>query len=83
MVCVATGTDEDPQDLNSQIEQLKKAGAWVDTSNEVVVRRVGRILRALNERGIVEAQTIGKPVDLATHQDAKWQAINVGLESFC
>ena len=81
IVCVATGTDEDPQDLNSQIAQLKKAGAWVDTSNEVVVRRVGRILRALNERGIAEAKPIGKPVDLATIK-REMQAINVGLESF-
>jgi FdrA protein len=81
VVCVATGTDEDPQNLDSQIEQLKKAGAWVDTSNEVVVRRVGRILRALAERGAVETAAIGKPVDLNTLKK-EMQAINVGLESF-
>ena len=81
IVCVATGTDEDPQNLTSQIAQLKKAGAWVDTSNEVVVRRVGRILRALNERGAEEAKAIGKPIDLASIKK-EMQAINVGLESF-
>jgi FdrA protein len=81
VVCVATGTDEDPQNLDNQIEQLKKAGAWVDTSNEVVVRRVGRILRALAERGAVETAAIGKPVDLNTLKK-EMQAINVGLESF-
>ncbi len=81
IICVATGTNEDPQNLDSQIAQLKKAGAWVDTSNEVVVRRAGRILRALAERGTVEAKPIGKPVDLDTIK-REMQAINVGLESF-
>ncbi len=81
VVCVATGTDEDPQDLNSQIEQLKQAGAWVDTSNEVVCRYVGRILRALGERGEIEAQQIGKLVDLEMLKKPM-AAINVGLDSF-
>jgi len=81
VVCVATGTDEDPQDLNSQIEQLKAAGAWVDTSNEIVCRYVGRILRALGERGEVEAQQIGKLVDLEMLKKPM-AAINVGLDSF-
>ena len=53
----------------------------MDTSNEVVVRRVGRILRALNERGQVAAKHIGTPVDLASIK-REMQAINVGLESF-
>ncbi len=64
VVCVVTGTDEDPQNFDSQMDQLERAGAWVDPSNEVVVRRVGRIMRALNERGSVAAAGIGKPVDL-------------------
>jgi FdrA protein len=81
VVCVVTGTDEDPQDINSQIEQLKRVGAWVHTSNEVVVRYVGRILRGLAERGAVEAVALGKPVDLATLKKPL-EAINVGLESF-
>jgi hypothetical protein len=81
IVCVVTGTDEDPQDINSQIKQLQDAGAWVDTSNEVVVRRIGRILRALAERNAEAMAATGKPVDLATLKKPM-EAINVGLESF-
>jgi FdrA protein len=81
IVCVVTGTDEDPQDFNLQVKLLKDAGAWVDPSNEVVVRRIGRILRALAERDEPAAATIGKPVDLETLKKPM-QAINVGLESF-
>lgn len=81
ITCVVTGTDEDPQNFDSQMDQLKKAGAWVDPSNEVVVRRVGRIMRALNERGSVEAAALGKAVDLPNLKKPM-AAINVGLESF-
>lgn len=81
IVCVVTGTDEDPQNFNLQVKLLKEAGAWVDPSNEVVVRRIGRILRALAERDEPAAATIGKPVDLETLKKPM-QAINVGLESF-
>jgi FdrA protein len=81
VVCVATGTDEDPQNLDSQIAQLKAAGALVDTSNEVICRYVGRILRALVERDEAKTETIGKPVDLEAMKKPL-AAINVGLESF-
>ena len=81
IACVVTGTDEDPQDFNLQVQLLKDAGAWVDASNEIVVRRVGRILRALAERDDQDAPLIGKPVDLNTLKKPM-QAINVGLESF-
>jgi len=81
VVCVATGTDEDPQNLNSQISQLKAAGALVDTSNEVICRYVGRTMRALAERDIVEAAAIGIPVDLENLKKPL-ACINVGLESF-
>jgi FdrA protein len=81
VTCVVTGTDEDPQNFDSQMEQLRKAGAWTDPSNEVVVRRVGRIMRALNERGSVAAAVLGKPVDLPNLKKPM-AAINVGLESF-
>ncbi len=81
VTCVVTGTDEDPQNFDSQMDQLQKAGAWVDPSNEVVVRRVGRIMRALNERGSVAAAVLGKPVDLPNLKKPM-AAINVGLESF-
>jgi FdrA protein len=81
VVCVVTGTDEDPQNLNSQISQLKAAGALVDTSNETICRYVGRIMRALAERGVVAAPEIGKPVDLENLKKPL-ACINVGLESF-
>jgi FdrA protein len=80
-VAVVTGTDEDPQNMKAQIKQLKDAGVWVETSNEVMVCYAGRLLRVLNppaEAPVVEAT---KPVDLATLQ-RPLAAINVGLESF-
>ncbi len=80
VVCVVTGTDEDPQNFDSQIRQLKQAGAFVDASNEVVVRRAGRILRALAESGS-ETGITGTPVNLDTLKKPL-EAINVGLESF-
>ncbi len=81
VVAVVTGTDEDPQDLNLQITQLKDAGAWVDTSNEVVVRYAGRLLRALGEATMKPDTVEGKPVDLDVLKKPL-SAINVGLESF-
>jgi FdrA protein len=80
VVAVVTGTDEDPQDLNSQIKQLTDAGAWVNTSNEVVVRYAGRILQGLNQAPEAE-EVFGKPVDLTVLKQPV-KAINVGLESF-
>ena len=81
VVCVVCGTDEDPQNLNNQMAQLKAAGALVDTSNEVICRYVGRILRALAERDEPKAHALGKPVDLEKIKKPL-AAINVGLESF-
>jgi FdrA protein len=79
VVAVVTGTDEDPQNLDSQIDQLKAVGAWVETNNEAMVRYVGRLMRVLNQTGAPE-QT-AKPVDLASLQ-IPLEAINIGLESF-
>jgi len=81
VVAVVTGTDEDPQDFNSQIEQLRAAGAWVDASNEAMVRYAGRLLRALNPQYPIPNTQSTRPVDLATLQKPL-SAINVGLESF-
>lgn len=80
VVAVVTGTDEDPQNLNSQIEQLKAAGTWVDTSNETVVRYAGKLVGALNE-GSEQKPAGMKPVDLASLQ-RPLAGINVGLDSF-
>jgi len=81
VVAVVTGTDEDPQNLNAQIDQLKAVGTWVETSNETMVRYAGRILRELNRTAAPAPQTAGKPVDLASLQKPL-AGINVGLESF-
>lgn len=81
VVCVACGTDEDPQNLDSQIAQLRSAGALVNTDNEVICRYVGRTMRALAERSEPAEVTIGKPVDLESIKKPL-AAINVGLESF-
>jgi FdrA protein len=81
VVAVVTGTDEDPQNLDSQIEQLKNAGVWVGTSNEDVVRYAGQLLQQL------EASTAGmlpdgwKPLDIQ-QMNSLVAGINVGLESF-
>jgi FdrA protein len=48
VVAIVTGTDEDPQDFDAQVEQLQAAGARVETRNDVAVRHVGRLLQALN-----------------------------------
>ena len=79
VVAVVTGTEEDPQNLTSQVDQLKAAGVWVNTSNEEVVRYVGRLLRALDPA--VAAPYSGKPVDLSSLQKPL-AGINIGLESF-
>ena len=79
VVAVVTGTDEDPQNFAGQIGQLRAAGAWVDASNEAVVRYAGRILRALNPQSVIPDPQ--PPVDLATLQ-IPLAAINIGLESF-
>ena len=84
VVAVVVGTDEDPQDMDAQVQQLEEAGAQVETSNEAAVRYVGCLLRSLNQAA--GATHLGsashlESVDLAVlHQPLA--AINVGLESF-
>ena len=78
VVAVVVGTDEDPQDMDAQVQRLRAAGAQVETSNEAAVRQTGRLLQALNPKPKTRNQ---KPVDLSVlHQPLA--AINVGLESF-
>jgi FdrA protein len=75
VVAVVVGTDEDPQNMAGQIQQLQQAGASIETNHEVAVRYAGRRLQALTPSGQIP------PVDLAAlHQPLI--AINVGLESF-
>lgn len=95
VVAVVTGTDLDPQNLDSQIAQMKNSGAWVETSNEKMVRFAGQLLNALNGYGKMPAPAAkaaaassdytptpaATPIDLSTLQKPL-SAINVGLESF-
>ncbi len=80
VVVVCTGTEEDPQKLSHQIRQLKRGGAWVETSNEAAVRYAGQIIQALNQTGD-EERPAAKPVDLEVLKKPV-KAFNVGLESF-
>lgn len=81
VVAVVSGTDEDPQDMGSQIQKLEHVGARVFTSNDAAARFVGNLLGALessstqtSKKGLVEVNldTLNQPLG----------AINVGLESF-
>jgi len=81
VVAVVCGTDEDPQDLGSQVAQLEAAGALVETSNDAAVRYVGQLVRALGAGTVrSDAQPLRSvDVDVLNQPLA---AINVGLDSF-
>ena len=81
VVAVVTGTDEDPQNLENQIEQLKAAGVWVETSNDKMVRYAGELLRALDQPAGGQLPEGWKQVSLPSLQRPT-AGINVGLESF-
>jgi FdrA protein len=78
VLVVLTGTDEDPQDMEAQRQRLSEAGARVDCSNEVTVRRAGELIRALAPR-LAPAPVL--PVSLEAMQEPL-AAVNIGLESF-
>ena len=80
VVAVVSGTDEDPQNMADQIRALKEAGAVVATSNDVAARRVGRLLRTLNQTGQA-AQSPFAEVDLSAIKQPL-AAINIGVDSF-
>ena len=80
VVAVASGTDEDPQDLNAQIKQLEEAGARVFTSNDEAAVYAGRLAAALNKHDSLDADQPAE-VDLIA-LTAPLAAINVGLETF-
>ena len=73
VIAVVIGTDEDPQDLNGQIEQLAAAGAIVFSSTNEAVDYIFNRLPA--------PQFSAPPVSPAAFS-GKLAAINVGLESF-
>jgi len=79
VTAVVVGTDEDPQDMASQIERLQAAGAIVETSNESAVRLAGGMVQPIYSKGNMQNARVNTlNVDL----DAPLAALNVGLESF-
>ncbi len=74
-VIVLVGTDEDSQDINSQMKQLKDAGAHVETNISSAAKYVGERLQGLSHPEIYPE------VDL-TVLEQPMKAINVGLMSF-
>ena len=75
VIAVVVGTDEDPQNLAGQMEQLAAVGAHVEQSNEAATRRAGEIARSLAPVSDLP------PVDLAVLH-TPLAGLNVGLESF-
>jgi FdrA protein len=82
-VVVVVGTDEDPQDFDAQVQQLEKAGARVETSNEAAVRYIGCLLQTFDQADATHLRSALhlKSVDLSVLREPL-AAINVGLESF-
>lgn len=78
VAAVVVGTDEDPQDMQNQVDQLKAAGVRVFTVNAEAARYVGQLISSISES---PEEMMGAPVDLAVLNDPL-AAINVGLESF-
>ena len=77
VVALVLGSESDPQDAAGQIEQLRQAGARVETRTEAAACYVGRIITSLTPSTNADIQ----PVDLNAFVGSL-DVINVGLESF-
>ncbi len=75
IVTVVIGTEDDPQNLNSQVERLKAAGATVLRTLTEAVDHVARRLSS-------HPAPPNPPVALDRFAQTPLAAINVGLESF-
>ena len=75
VVAVVVGTGDDPQNLDSQIERLKAAGAIV---YRTMTEAIDDVARRLSPRPVAP----NPPVALDRFAQAPLAAINVGLESF-
>jgi FdrA protein len=75
VVAVVIGTEDDPQNLSSQVERLEAAGAVVFRSATEAIDYVARRLRP-------RPAAIHPPVALDRFTQTPLAAINVGLESF-
>lgn len=74
IMAVVLGTDEDPQDVDEQIEKLRQAGAEI-------VREVSQAVAAISQRLKTAYHYEYTPVPTTSFGD-ELSAINVGLESF-
>ena len=81
VVAVVSGTDEDPQGMEKQIQALEDAGARVETSNDAAARYVGRLMQAIQRSTERTATPAIKQVELGVLKNPM-VGINVGLESF-
>jgi FdrA protein len=81
VIAVVSGTDEDPQDMQTQIEELEGAGVTVETSNDAAARYAGRLVRALSPEISQQSKKDFQEVDPAV-LNQPLAAINVGLQSF-
>ncbi len=77
VLAVVVGTDEDPQELSSQVEMLRAAGATVFDNVGAAVAHIS----ILYAPGPAAEADEGRPLSLDAFQ-APFAAINVGLESF-
>lgn len=77
VVALVLGSESDPQDAADQIQQLRQAGARVETRTEAAACYVGRIITSLIPSTNADIQ----PVDLNAFVGSL-DVINVGLESF-
>jgi FdrA protein len=81
VVAVVSGTDGDPQGIDGQIQQLREAGARIETSNDAAARHVGRLLQGIERASQPGSGPALKPVDLQALK-RPMAGLNVGLESF-
>ncbi len=81
MVAILSGTDEDPQNLNAQIEQFEAVGVKVFTSNDAAAIHVGKLANALDPDLPASKTEPLTEVDLKALTQPM-AAANVGLESF-
>jgi FdrA protein len=92
VVVTVCGTDEDPQNLQAQVETLAAAGAIVESAHSDAVRLAGLIAEAAGSRGAPHASVPIAPAPSAALPDASRitasllarapRVINIGLGLF-
>ena len=85
VVTVVIGSDEDPQGLGRQIEQLEAAGAFVFTRHDEAVRAVRDAFVGREEGRPFRLSGLASSVEPGAEDSGScsgFAAINVGLESF-